>query len=445
MEQPLLNIGIQSNREIIFLLKGEFKSSKGNNVLGGRFKASINNNEIEITGSGLSYKFEKEIIFVPSNPAEFSFVLQSVTIGKNFHWEKNENQKFTGSLKLIIDKDKLTAINIVMLEDYLVSVISSEMNPTSSIELLKAHAIISRSWILAQLKRKESAIKKIETPFIKTKEEIIKWYDREDHDKFDFCSDDHCQRYQGITKVITDNSLIAVEETKGIALLAGKEICDARYSKCCGGITETFENVWENVEHKYLKNISDYKFDPEGFNPDLREHTRAANWINESPSAFCNSNDKKILSQVLLDYDQKTTDFFRWKVVFSQKELKALLKTNLKIDFGEIIDLIPLERGYSGRIIKLKIIGSLKTLIIGKELLIRKSLSKTHLYSSAFIVNKEKILDGIPQKFILTGAGWGHGVGLCQIGAAVMGEMGYSFDAILIHYFNNAEIKRIYK
>ena len=444
MGQPLLNIGIQTETEITFLLKGDFVTERRKETLSGRFKAVLNKDIVEISGQGLFLKSKNEITFVPVDAEDSSLVLQSVTIGKNFHWEKKENQKFTGSLKIIKDGEKLTAINIVPLEEYLVSVISSEMNSASSLELLKAHAIISRSWILAQLDKKKKSSQHNLFPFIKTEDEIIKWWDREDHDKFDFCSDDHCQRYQGITKVITENSFRAVEETRGIVLTEKNEICDTRFSKCCGGITEVFENVWENVEHKYLKNISDYKFDPEGFKPDLREEINAARWIKESPQAFCNTHDKKVLSQVLIDYDQKTTDFFRWKVIYSQTDLAKLINAKSEIDFGDIIDLIPVERGYSGRIIKLKIIGSKKTLTIGKELFIRKVLSKTHLYSSAFIVKKEKIVEGVPQKFILTGAGWGHGVGLCQIGAAMMGEMGYSFDEILIHYFRGAEIKRIY-
>jgi len=444
MEQPLLNIGIQTEAEITFLLKGEFVTSQRKEPISGRFKAVLNKDFIEISGQGLFLKSQNEIVFLPLDAEDSSFVLQSVTIGKNFHWEKKENQKFTGSLKLLKDENLLTAINIVPLEEYLVSVISSEMNSASSLELLKAHSIISRSWILAQLDKKKKSSQHKLFPFVKTEDEIIKWWDREDHDTYDFCSDDHCQRYQGITKVITENSFKAVEETRGIVLTEGKEICDTRFSKCCGGVTEVFENVWENIEHKYLKNISDYKFDPEGFKPDLKDEKTASRWIKESPSAFCNTHDKKVLSQVLIDYDQKTTDFFRWKVIYTQTDLAKLINTKSGIDFGDIIDLIPVERGYSGRIIKLKIVGSKKTLIIGKELFIRKVLSKTHLYSSCFIVKKEKIVEGVPQKFILTGAGWGHGVGLCQIGAAVMGEMGYSFDEILIHYFRGAEIKRIY-
>lgn len=442
MEQPLLNIGIQTEAEIVFLLKGEFRPVNGNEKLSGRFKASLIGNNIEISGSGLEFKFENEVIFTPQDPEAFSFVIQNVTIGKNFHWEKKENQKFLGSLKIIKDGDRLTAINIVPLEDYLISVVSSEMNSAASLELLKAQAIISRSWILAHLKNKK--LKKISSSSVQSDDEIIKWFDREEHENYDFCSDDHCQRYQGITKVLNDNSITAVEETRGFVLTYANEICDARYSKCCGGITESFENVWEDVEYKYLKNISDYKFDPEGFDPDLREEKMALKWIKEVPSAFCNTHDKGILSQVLLDYDQKTTDFFRWKVIYKQPELAKIINKKSGIDFGNIIDLVPMQRGYSGRIIKLKIVGTKKTLTIGKELFIRKLLSKSHLYSSAFIVKKENVIDGIPQKFILTGAGWGHGVGLCQIGAAVMGEMGYSFDAILIHYFRGAEIKRIY-
>lgn len=444
MEEPLLNIGIQTEAEIVFLLKGDFTSSKDKGIYSGRFKASLSKYLIEISGSGFELKTKDEIIFSPVDPEDSSFILQSVTIGKDFHWEKKENQKFRGGLKLLRDSDEITAINIIPLEQYLISVISSEMSSSSSLELLKAHAIISRSWILSHIDKMKNSSKSKVSRFTENDEEIIKWFGREVHDKYDFCAEDHCQRYQGITKVVTENSYSAVEDTRGIVLVDGSEICDTRYSKCCGGITETFESVWEDEKHNYLNNIADYKFEPEGFQTDLRNEIEASRWIRQSPPSFCNTQDKEILSQVFTEYDQRTSDFYRWKVNYNQKDLAKLLTTNLGIDFGNITDLVPVERGFSGRIVKLRIEGTKRSITIGKELYIRKVLSKSYLYSSAFIVKKENIEKGIPQRFKLTGAGWGHGVGLCQIGAAVMGEMGYSFDAILIHYFRGAEIKRIY-
>jgi SpoIID/LytB domain protein len=358
-----------------------------------------------------------------------------VLIGINFHWEKKENQRFLGSLKIIVENGKLTVINLVQAEQYLMSVISSEMSANSSVELLKAHAIISRSWLLAQIqKRKQIAnTQQKYISEIKSEEERIRWYDREDHILYDVCADDHCQRYQGITRLFAHNAQVSIEETTGMVLTSGGKICDARFSKSCGGITESFENVWENIEHPYLQTLVDYKFSPDDYNFDLRDEKSAEQWIKNSPPAFCNTQDVKILSQVLTDYDQKTKDFYRWDVEYTQDEISELIKIKSGIDFGSIIDLIPIERGYSGRIIKLKIIGTKQTLTIGKELEIRKTLSKTHLYSSAFLIYKSGIENNIPQKFKLRGAGWGHGVGLCQIGAAVMGEMGYRFDEILLH------------
>jgi SpoIID/LytB domain protein len=277
-----------------------------------------------------------------------------------------------------------------------------------------------------------------------TQDEIIRWYDREDHILYDVCADDHCQRYQGVTKTHAHNAEKAVKETRGYVLLFNDKICDARYSKSCGGVSETFENVWEEIEHPYLQRITDYKFDPDGFSTDLVNEEDAIKWIANSPPAFCNTKDEKILDQVLNNYDRKTKDFYRWKVIYTQDEIKRLIESKLEMEFGDIIDLVPVKRGHSGRLIKLKIIGTKKTLIIGKELEIRKVLSDSHLYSSAFIVHREEFLDNVPQTFILQGAGWGHGVGFCQIGAAVMGEKGYYFDEILLHYFKGANIKKVY-
>ncbi len=440
MKEPLVSIGILTAKEIRFDLYGEFLIESSEKKFSGRFKAKLENGRINVFHEKKEIISDSEIIFTPNDLETESFLLRDVVIGKNFHWEKKENQRFRGALKFIIEEDEITAVNILPLEEYLISVISSEMNARSSINLLKAHAIVSRGWLLSQLEKKNSN----PVSEIITEDEIIRWYDREDHANYDLCADDHCQRYQGVTKIISENASDSISETHGLALTYNNKICDTRYSKCCGGITESFENVWQPEHHPYLSSIADYKFELDGSETDLTTEKNSERWIKINPNAFCNTTDNKILSQVLVDFDRTTLDFFRWKVEYTQDELAELIHKRSGIDFGKIIDLIPVERGNSGRIIKLKIVGTNRTVTIGKELEIRRTLSPSHLYSSAFIVIKENIIDEIPQKFILQGAGWGHGVGLCQIGAAVMGEMGYSFDEILAHYFRGTKIQKIY-
>lgn len=389
---------------------------------------------------------EEELLFEPVRYHEASFELNDVTIGIKFHWERKEDQVFKGSLKIIIENEKLTAINILPLEDYLVSVISSEMSATSSSELLKAHAITSRSWLLAQTIKSNDLQNsgKSYQAISDTPKEYIRWYDREDHLNFDVCGDDHCQRYQGITRQSTKLVEQAVEETRGILLMDGENVCDARFSKSCGGISETFENVWEPDVHSYLQAIVDNPKPPGGFDTDLTNEVAADKWIRNAPAAFCNTRDKEVLSQVLNDYDQETKDFYRWNLTYQQADLAELIARKSGRNFGSIIDLIPVERGKSGRLKKLKIVGTKLTLTIGKELEIRKTLSESHLYSSAFVVDNQNITDGVPGEFILTGAGWGHGVGLCQIGAAMMGAKGYKYEEILLHYFKGATISKEY-
>lgn len=389
---------------------------------------------------------EEELLFEPVRYHEASFELNDVTIGIKFHWERKEDQVFKGSLKIIIENEKLTVINILPLEDYLVSVISSEMSATSSSELLKAHAITSRSWLLAQTIKSNDLQNsgKSYQAISDTPEEYIRWYDREDHLNFDVCGDDHCQRYQGITRQSTKLVEQAVKETRGMLLMDGENVCDARFSKSCGGISETFENVWEPEIHSYLQAIIDNPDTPEGFDTDLTNEAAAEKWIRNAPPAFCNTTDREVLSQVLNDYDQETKDFYRWSLTYQQADLAELIARKSGKDFGAILDLIPIERGKSGRLKKIKIVGSNLTLTIGKELEIRKTLSESHLYSSAFVVDKLNITDGIPGEFVLTGAGWGHGVGLCQIGAAMMGAKGYKYDEILLHYFKGATISKEY-
>lgn len=446
MTDPKVSVAILTSNEIYFELHGDFSFSTSTNRLSGRFKAFLSNNKLIVKGEKEEFTFENDAVLIPEDQNIDSFLIRDVVIGIKFHWEKKENQRFQGSLKLLKDGNNLIAINVTPIEHYLTSVISSEMSAYSSPELLKAHAIISRSWLIAQIE-KSNEIKTRESSYEtthQTDDELIKWYDREDHTLFDVCADDHCQRYQGITKAFTEKVKEGVEQTSGLVLTFNNKICDARFSKCCGGISEAFENVWEPVKHPYLTKVVDYKFDPDNFELDLTKENAAEKWIRTSPTAFCNTTDESVLSQVLLDYDQSTKDFYRWEIELTQDEISSLIKEKSGIDFGNILDLIPIERGVSGRLIKLKIVGTNKTLIIGKELEIRRILSKSHLYSSAFVVDKKDLINEVPQKFILTGAGWGHGVGLCQIGAAVMGEMGYRFDEILLHYFKDAKIKRLY-
>ena len=405
-KEPNVTVGIVSAEKIAFTLNAPY-TAKGETLTG--------NQEVEFSEGGILWRGNqyRELTFTPqSNDASFS--LHDVTIGVNFHWERKETQVFSGTLRLVVEADKIVAINELPVERYLTSVISSEMSASASKEFLKAHAVISRSWLLAQMEKR----KQLDNgggaffSFVKKDDELIRWYDREDHTIFDVCADDHCQRYQGITKQSTPAAEQAISETRGQILAYGDEICDARFSKCCGGETEEFQYCWEDTPKPYLVSFHD---------------------------PYCNTSDKNILSQVLNDYDQETIDFYRWTVEYTQEELSELINRKLKDDFGTITDLIPVERGKSGRIWKLKIVGTKKTFSIGKELEIRRALSETHLLSSAFDVEKQG------DRFILHGKGWGHGVGLCQIGAAVMGEQGKTYDEILLFYYRNAQIKHLYE
>ncbi|WP_372773164.1 SpoIID/LytB domain-containing protein [Mangrovibacterium sp.] len=437
-QQPEIQVGIMAEKTIQFQLQGSYQLPTGFN--GKVFTIAVEDNQLQLTDeSGYKNKGD-EFGFVASGAAD-SFLLKEVTIGINFHWEQKQDQQFRGSLKLVLEDGKVRAINRVPLEEYLRSVISSEMSATSSPELLKAHAVISRSWLMAQI-IKSKKLKSETTPYqtcTENEHERVRWYDREDHRLFDVCADDHCQRYQGITKIISEKANAAIDATLGEFLVADGEICDARFSKCCGGISENFEHVWEPVYHRYLSKIVDSD-EAATTCVDLRHEDEAESWIRTSPGAFCNTTNQQILSQVLPDFDQKTPDFYRWKVDYRQAELSTLIHKRSGIDFGEIISLQALKRGHSGRIIQLKITGTKRTMTIGKELEIRRALSSSHLYSAAFVVDHLDIQKGIPQHFTLIGAGWGHGVGLCQIGAAVMGEKGYNYKQILAHYFVGTEL-----
>ncbi|HOO94162.1 MAG TPA: SpoIID/LytB domain-containing protein [Proteiniphilum sp.] len=435
--EPLIAVGILPEQAAISFSLLSGYTLNGKPLPAGDYR-------VEAGAAGVTFQGEQypELTFEPEEMHRESFELKEVVIGLNFHWERRENQRFQGALKFIAEEKGITAINIVALEDYLKSVISSEMSATSSKELLKAHAVISRSWLLAQMEKNKAIDAGYQTSFV-TPTEIIRWYDREEHARYDVCADDHCQRYQGITRQTTGLVNKVIDETRGAVITYRHAICDARFSKCCGGVMERFENVWEPIVHPYLQGKADWT-EGAAF-PDLTQEEQADEWIRTAPPAYCNTQDATILRQVLNDYDRETADFYRWKVVYTQEELSTLIRERSGIDYGEIIELEPLERGSSGRIIRLKIIGTEQVMTIGKELEIRRTLSPSHLYSSAFVVDaEEEDSEGTPQRFTLTGAGWGHGVGLCQIGAAMMAAKGQDHKAILRHYFPHTTIEKRY-
>lgn len=449
MEAPVINIGIVSEKALAFVFNTEYVHVETGAFLIGEQRALFVGGKIVFNG-----KLFNELFFEPTAP-DSSFDLKAVTIGVDFHWQRQEDQRFRGALNLVVGKEGMIAINQIDAEIYLKSVISSEMSATASKEFLKAHAVISRSWLLAQV---ENRLRPADRPTYpnpyRDPTQLIRWYDREDHTFFDVCADDHCQRYQGVTRVFTPAVEESVEETRGEILTDDERIADTRFSKCCGGVTEKFENCWEPVPHPYLRAVRDsndalteHREQAHAVAaplPDLTDEATAAAWIRTAPESFCQTTDSQILAQVLTAYDQETADFYRWKVTYTQKQLSDLIHRKSGMNFGEIIDLIPLERGSSGRIVRLKIVGSRQSFTIGKELEIRRTLSETHLYSSAFVVDREDFRQDIPGRFVLTGAGWGHGVGLCQIGAAVMGEKGYSYREILTHYFPQTTLEKRY-
>ncbi len=449
--QRTLQVGIYSEPTLRFTLNTPY--TFGGQTYEGEYTATCRNGKVCFED-----KEYKEIIFTGGE----NFTLHDVTIGVHFHWERKEDQTFKGDLRLIIEdtditglplvneagerQQVVTAIDILGVEDYLTSVISSEMSATSAMELLKAHAVISRSWVLRPILN--PAENDGHQTTLNSEERIIKWYERDAHVNFNVCADDHCQRYQGITRQTSDNVRTAIEATWGEVLTYDGKVCDARFYKSCGGATELFHNCWADEEHPYLQAVHDVA---EKNLPDLTIEENAERWIRTSPEAFCNTNDERILSQVLNNYDQETTDFYRWTVEYTQEELSNLIRERSGIDFGDILDLIPIRRGPSARLVELKIVGTKRTLIVGKELEIRKWLSPSHLYSSAFVIDKiqesgaKSQDESIPSGFRLIGAGWGHGVGLCQIGAAVMADKGYNYKEILLHYFPGADLERIYK
>jgi stage II sporulation protein D len=390
--------------------------------------------EVELTGTFADasgkphtpgrYRFTSEVTLTPSDPASCAFALDDVTIGIGFHWERKERQLFRGALRVEKREAGLTAINDVSLEEYVTSVISSEMSASCPLELLKAHAVISRSWLWFP-KANPSRRERRQSRGIDS-HEVLRWYGREAHPDFDVCADDHCQRYQGITKVFSPAAAEAVRATAGEFLRYNGAICDARFSKCCGGITERYAAAWEDEDIPYLRSVRD--------GPAQFDFSSPEAWIRSKPPAYCNTNDSELLSRVLPRFDQETRDFYRWRVAYTPEELADLIRSRLAVDLGPIRDLQALARGPSGRIYRLKVTGERDYIIVGKELEIRRALSRTHLYSSAFVVDKES------GHFVLRGAGWGHGVGLCQIGAAVMANESKTYTEILQHYYRGTTV-----
>lgn len=442
LQEPRVAVGITSGPEVAFVLEGSF-------MVDGTLQTgpqTVRAKDGRLLWQENSYD---TLTFALHSP-QSSFTLPEVTIGIGFHWERKEAQTFEGMLRLEADGDRVWVINELPVERYLASVISSEMRATSSPSLLRAHAIISRSWLLTQIAHHINA----DHPSAETcggwetEEELVRWYDRDDHQRFDVCADDHCQRYQGITRMVSDHVEEAIRSTYGQVLWDGKGICDARFSKCCGGATEVFSACWQDEDKPYLAAFLDRPAQAgqaADALPDLTDEETARKWILSAPPAFCNTQDKQVLRQVLNGYDQETADFYRWHIDYTQEELASLIARKTGLRFGKILDLVPLERGKSGRIVRLKIVGTERERVIGKELEIRRTLSESHLKSSAFVVETQQGADGIPQSFHLSGAGWGHGVGLCQIGAAMMGEKGYDHEAILRHYYPGATLKTLYK
>lgn len=425
-----IDIGILLSPQINFDFIGGFLS--GNELLCGAHVVTACGDKI--LWNGLLYN---ELHFCPSAD-DACFALHDVVIGVNFHWQRCETQMFCGELIFFIEDGKVRAVNRLPVEDYLQSVISSEMSATSSLEFLKAHTVISRSWLYAQLQRKK--LSACSALGYENEKETVRWYAREDHTLFDLCADDHCQRYQGITRAINPNVRRAVEQTGNMVLCYDGRVCDARFSKCCGGVTERFSACWEDVDYPYLQVFRD--MDSKYDFPDLTDENEARRWIEASPDSYCSTDDKEVLSQILNGYDCETNDFYRWRVCYTQSELSKLVYSRSGFDFGDITDLQPVERAASGRLVRLRIVGSKMSRIVGKELEIRRWLSTSHLYSSAFVV--DKVYDDADELiFVIKGAGWGHGVGLCQIGAAMMGEKGFGYVDILKHYYPGASLVNV--
>jgi len=446
---PVVSVGLMSGAKgVVFELKGAFVNSAGERLDEGVYNAGPWIEEVEIVSMGGWHDFSaSEYRLTPVEPSA-SFIVHNVVIGIGFHWERKMNQRFQGTLKIELDADeqRLAVINEIPVEAYLTSVISSEMSANSHPELLKAHSIISRSWLLARMKpwKKERHNPSFTIQTSGGEKRLTRWYDQESHAGFDVCADDHCQRYQGVTKATSETVHEAIRATFGQVLVYEEELCDARFSKSCGGMTESYDAAWEDLRMPYLAVSYDGEEFPAGFSLPLTGEANAERWIRNSPPAFCNTNDKNILGKILPDFDQETANFYRWRVTIAQDDLRELLRAKLGVDFGAVHKLEAVERGASGRVVQLRIVGERETMVIGKELEIRRALSPSHLYSSAFVVESEGTPGGAPASFTLIGAGWGHGVGLCQIGAALMAERGYDFRRILEHYYRGARPYELY-
>lgn len=436
--EPTVAVGIMVCRELTFSFDEVFVSPQFPQ------RIFIDTNTVTCRAGRLIFEGKefRSLLFEPVNPSDYAspvgcFTLHKVMIGKEFHWQQTESQSFKGTLRLLAAGDHIEVINDIPVEAYLYSVISSEMNAHAPVEFLKAHAVISRSWLLKPIFDAESKAESVRQTC--TDDSITRWYERDAHTLFDVCADDHCQRYQGITRATTRSVVEAIEATRGMVLTYGGHICDARFSKCCGGASERFHACWDDNDYHYLQKVVDA---PDNTDPaaaaDLTVEENASRWIRSQHSSWCNTTDTSLLDTVLNDYDRQTPDFYRWTVHYTTAELSDLVRRRSGIDFGTVTDLQPVERGVSGRLVRLRIVGTKRTVTVGKELEIRRWLSESHLYSSAFVV--DRTADG----FTLTGAGWGHGVGLCQIGAAAMASKGRKYDGILRHYFTDAEIENIY-
>ena len=446
--EPVVAVGLITGVDsVVFELKGDFVNLGGAHLSAGIYRAEPTDSGVEIVAeNGWRDRSASEYVVAPAGRST-TFIVRDVTIGIDFHWQQKQDQKFQGALRIKRDSHgRLTVINDISIESYLTGVISSEMSETSHPELLKAHSIVSRSWLLAQMKpwKKERHKRSFALQRDADELQLIRWYDQESHDDFDVCADDHCQRYQGVTKVTSESAFEAIKETFGKVLVYDDELCDARYTKSCGGMTESFDAAWEDTRFSYLAVSYDGEEFPKGFDLPLTDEANAERWIRNSPAAFCNTNDTQILGKILPDFNQETKDFYRWRVTIKQDELQELLRSKLEVDFGAVHRLEAVERGASGRIVKLRITGERETMIIGKELEIRRALSASHLYSSAFVVDSNGDDGGAPASFTLIGAGWGHGVGLCQIGAALMAERDYDFQRILEHYYRGARLYGLY-
>lgn len=445
--EPIVAVGLMSGAATVdFELQGEFTATDGRRFGAANFQARGAANTIELfDAAGRFVAAFSELCLTPCAPAA-TFLIRGVIIGIDFHWQRQQDQEFQGALRIKPVDGRLLVINEAPVEDYLTSVISSEMSAAAQPDLLRAHAVVSRSWLLAQLKQWKHPRHRLE-PKIETvngEQQMIRWYDQESHTDFDVCADDHCQRYQGVAKVTSPAALAAVQATAGQVLSYQGALCDARFSKSCGGMTESFAAAWDNTPVDYLAVSYDGEEFPAEFALPLSNEANAEHWIRSSPPAFCNATDKRVLGKILPDFDQETPDFYRWRVTIAQGELQELLQRKLGIEFGAIHRLEAVERGASGRIVKLRIIGERTTLTLGKELEIRRALSPSHLYSSALVIETEGAGAGAPAQFTLLGAGWGHGVGLCQIGAALMAERGYDFRQILTHYYRGAQLYQLY-